>query len=60
MLPKIALARPPSLPGGGVTGQGYLGATSGADGRFTVRILPESYTSMQLYPNGGADAGYAP
>jgi hypothetical protein len=45
---------------GGVSGQGYLGATSGSDGRFTVRILPESYTSMQLYPNGGIDAGYVP
>jgi hypothetical protein len=43
---------------GGVLGQGYLSATSGPDGRFTARVLPESYSSLQLSPGGAADAGY--
>ncbi|WP_257461824.1 carboxypeptidase regulatory-like domain-containing protein [Archangium lipolyticum] len=35
-------------------GSNYLSPTSGSDGRFTVRMLPGTYSSMQLNPASGS------
>ncbi|HYO57295.1 lamin tail domain-containing protein, partial [Archangium sp.] len=37
-------------------GSGNLYPTSGSDGRFQVRVLPGTYSSMQLYP--ASNSGY--
>jgi protocatechuate 3,4-dioxygenase beta subunit len=40
--------------GSSASGSNYLSPTSGADGRFSVRVLPGSYYSMQLNPASGS------
>src|SRR5690242_13344026 len=41
-------------------GSGNLYPTSGSDGRFQVRILPGSYSSLQLYPPSGSPYATTP
>ncbi len=41
-------------------GSNYLSPTTGSDGRFSVRMLPGSYYSLQLYPPPGSSYAITP